>query len=458
MSNATDETVTVVFDPNSINLQSDVIFPVSSTKAGVMPPAMLKTLPIGSNKTIVVDNGATPAHGSVPTIAAALASGANNIQLTPTGINYQWPVGTLFLPELVGLGAAPLVISGPMSAPLVNGTESVGGDTATLTDGSLAMTPSAHRGQFAQITSGALAGTMVCIVDNTATAVSLQSSIGSIGIGDTWVIVEPAVTLEFPDTAPINICDGTIGFSKLNLLDPTNNSLVQFFDVTWVMQTCTVNGFIGNGIGLARCVIDTFATTFLWSSLGNSSPFATPSASSFYSNTTVIFTNLQTAFSCFVVGDNFIYLTFFGCTSNFLDANIRGADIEIFGNCWIRFINTNGSVVKSTLDGSAFGSSSLVLVDVGSTFYSSPSASGEVVMKNSSGSALVVDRGSYARPGNVTGTGNATAGIELNRMGRVTTAASTVTGAEDLLFDGSSTTKAYGDLPFADVDFSQAAV
>lgn len=82
MSTATDKNVTVTFDPNAINIQSDIIGPATLTKAGVMTALQASQLAqlvasgaltgIGGPK--IFSNTTRPAMTD-PLFAGALANG-----------------------------------------------------------------------------------------------------------------------------------------------------------------------------------------------------------------------------------------------------------------------------------------------------------------------------------------------------------------------------------------------
>lgn len=80
MASATPTTVSVVFDPNAINLQSDIIFAASSTAAGVMTAEQflfleqLAGLVAGSFGPLIFTNIARPAPND-PQFADTLADG-----------------------------------------------------------------------------------------------------------------------------------------------------------------------------------------------------------------------------------------------------------------------------------------------------------------------------------------------------------------------------------------------
>jgi hypothetical protein len=421
-----------------------------------LPPSTL--LPIATNQVVLVDNNASPASGSVPTISAAVATGANLIQFAPSATNYVWDVPNFTCRPAVGDGV-PYCFFGTMT-PVVNGTESVGGNTGAFTDGSLAMTPGVYRGKFVEVLTGASAGAMVCVIDNTATTVSLQSAV-NISIGDQWQIVDHTAIIEFPDTAPTNIVSSLdfIGFSKLHLLDPTTNAVVNIQTTTCISSTCHWDN-IGFGTGAGSFNVfgngsfNTFFTT-PWQLAGPLNPFASPSAQSSYMSTMFVTSSINNNFNAFIVSDMTTILSSHGAVLRLRDVSMRNSDLE-FTNSDFTVTDTHSGIIKSTFDGDLFGNGYIILM-AGNSLLNVASNS---VMQNSSGAAVLLYRDGSATALNVSGV-NAANGWWLFDMARLSSGSSTVTGpapGTDMFFFGSGVSKSYSDPSFVDpVDFSQFA-
>lgn len=469
--------VTVKFDPNTLSLQAQTIQDATEFSDGVMTAAQAAELAglLPADVVLYVNNvsGSDSNPGTQAQPLATLAKAldliksremACLIELAASVTNYLWPVGTFFPPTPVGDKASPLALNGALTAPLFSGMESVGGDTGVLTIAAPLMTPGTFRKKLALITSGTLEGTMVQITDNTATTVSLSSPLGpGLVANDTWDIVGAAVTVEWPDSAPINVMGGQLGFSKINHVATSFGTALTFVGCHATAHSCTFAGFIGNFDGIQfidGAVFDTSPSigALAWQNAGVLNPFAAPTSTSVGVDFS-LFNYVSSNQHASVVGDAYFLFANFNSFVVFVDPNIIGADIEILASTSFLFA-INSFIVKPVFDGDLFGNGYIMLIDQSSSLFQNGSPDRNMEMKNSSRSGLFVDRGAFAKP-NLSGV-NGFIGVEMSRMGRAVTGPSTITGpgvGNDVFFKGSSTTVAYGSPPFVDpVDLAQAVV
>jgi hypothetical protein len=406
------------------------------------------------------DNNSGSQSAPLKTLAAALAlvppSNAKSSQVTLIpGSVYQWPLGNFFPPAPIGPKASPLAIVGGLSAPLANGVETIGGDTAKLSGAVLV--PNTLRGKMARVTTvtSPAFNNLAHITGNDATSVTLCQKIGNVAVNDTWEVVDTSVEVDFQEGNSA-IVGGIIGFSKVKLADPTfGNAAVAFSDVAVDMGSCNTEGLFGwfmpDGT-LLSALSGSFSGT--WDNNANS-PFAAPTAGSLYTFASSISPLNNSIVRARIVGDTSAVGGAHNSTMLLFDTNLVGSEIQAAYDTMIRFFATAPGVVPQIIDGDFFGDGFLVAGDINSTVFAAAGGP-PMTLQNSSGTGLFLDRGSYARA-NFAGV-NTGPGIELNRMARATIPASnTVTGSSDVFFDGSGAAKTYGAGTFVDpVDLSQA--
>jgi hypothetical protein len=478
MASATVNTVTVSFDPNAINIQTDVIFGATTTKAGAMTAAQVQQLNDATSSASTLDTRVTTLEGQVATtpidiyVDPVTGNDNNNGSITAPfqtfrrAWNAQPAVWTQRCNIHLAAGTYPLNLTGQM---LLTPGRNVGADSQRLTvigtavdsglgtmvvtataptvaapivttiDAAVSTTPGALRGAFYRNT---VTGERAMITDNTTPSPGnthfVLNGLVTIAIGNSFVIEKPGSILAMGNQGPVVFTNGIVNISD-----------VKFSTAGGAFKSALL-ATLGGIVNYTACELLLSSTFRAFGA--NDGVHLAPSLAGLYVHANAIgsvFVNNQSSNKGSFIFDNCLVGGSAGGFQSYDSIFSNGTSYVIVGGF---FEVDTGSIVG----GGGFGGAQIILDEtqalIGTNGFAQAVANAVNLSGSVAGTAGISVVGGSCTVGGVAGL-NATYGIVAQNFAYITTSAArtTVTGTTNDVIAG-TTASNYAGLPITDAN------